>query len=262
MFAQVTIVAIFAGLAAAQHAPTTMGGNPITRPLNEIVPACKAFTITWQPTTPNSVSLILLRGPAENVVPLGAPIVTGISNSGSYMWTPSASLEADTTHYGLQLIDDITGQYQYSTQFGISKGAACNVVVSSSAAASSSMGYGYGYSASAASSTAHASSTKASSAKASSTAMAYPASSAVSKINSTTIVTKTSTPVVASTGAPANSSIIQPTKPLTVPSSLYASATGSPSATKSALPESTGAASSIKTGLGFVGAAAAFAFML
>jgi hypothetical protein len=227
------------------------------------VPACKAFTITWQPTTPNSVSLILLRGPATNVVPLGAPIVTGITNSGSFVWTPSASLEADTTHYGLQLIDDITGQYQYSTQFGISKGADCNLVVSSTASASSSPGYGGGYSASAASSTAHASSTKASSAKASATTVAYPVSSAVSsKINSTTIITKTSAPVVASTGAPANSSIIQPTNPLTVPSSLYASSTSSPSATKSALPESTGAASSIKTGLGFVGAAAAFAFML
>jgi hypothetical protein len=217
------------------------------------VPACKAFTITWQPTTPNSVSLILLRGPATNVVPLGAPIVTGIANSGSFVWTPSASLEADTTHYGLQLIDDITGQYQYSTQFGISKGADCNLVVSSTASASSSPGYGGGYSASAASSTAHASATT----------VAYPVSSAVSsKINSTTIITKTSAPVVASTGAPANSSIIQPTNPLTVPSSLYASPTSSPSATKSALPESTGAASSIKTGLGFVGAAAAFAFML
>jgi hypothetical protein len=36
MFAQATIIAIFAGLTAAQHAPTTMGGNPITRPLNEV----------------------------------------------------------------------------------------------------------------------------------------------------------------------------------------------------------------------------------
>ena len=36
------------------------------------------------------------------------------------MWTPSTSLEPDVTHYGLQIIVDGTGQYQYSTQFGIS----------------------------------------------------------------------------------------------------------------------------------------------
>ena len=36
------------------------------------------------------------------------------------MWTPDTSLEADTLRYGLQLIVDATGQYQYSTQFGIS----------------------------------------------------------------------------------------------------------------------------------------------
>jgi hypothetical protein len=198
------------------------------------------------------------------VVPLST-IVTGIANSGSFMWTPSASLEADTTHYGLQLIDDITGQFQYSTQFGISKGAECNVVVSSSAAASSSA-YGAGYAASSAapSSTAHASSTKASSAMVSSTAMGYPASSAVvSKVGSTTIITKTSAPVVASTGTPAgNSSIIQPTKPLSVPAGLYPTTTGSPNATRSALPESTGAASSIKAGISFMGAAALAAFIL
>jgi hypothetical protein len=47
-------------------------------------------------------------------------IVEGIANSGSYSWTPSTDLEDDTTHYGIELIDDATGQYQYSTQFGIS----------------------------------------------------------------------------------------------------------------------------------------------
>lgn len=256
MFGKTAIVAIFAGLAAAQHAPVgEPSGNPITRPLNEIVPACKPFTITWQPTTPNSVSLVLLRGPSTNVVPLST-LVTGIANSGSFVWTPSASLEADTSRYGLQLIDDITGQYQYSTQFGISKGAECNVVVSSSAVASSSVnGGGYPGASTGAPSTKHASSTS----------KGYPASSPVpsTKVsNSTTIITKTSSPVL-STGAPAgNSTIIQPSKPLTVPSSLV-SATGAASATRSSsVPESTGAASSLKAGLSFVGAAAAFAFML
>lgn len=65
------------------------------------------------------MSLVLLRGPSENVKPL-VTIVEGIDNSGSYMWTPSTDLEPDVTHYGLQLIQDDTGYFQYSTQFGIS----------------------------------------------------------------------------------------------------------------------------------------------
>jgi len=49
-----------------------------------------------------------------------ATLVEGLANSGSYIWTPSTSLDDDVTHYGIELIVDGTGQYQYSTQFGIS----------------------------------------------------------------------------------------------------------------------------------------------
>lgn len=65
------------------------------------------------------MSLVLLRGPSTNVLPLET-IVQGIENSGHYSWTPSTSLQDDVTHYGLQLIEDTTGHFQYSTQFGIS----------------------------------------------------------------------------------------------------------------------------------------------
>ncbi|KAF2029512.1 hypothetical protein EK21DRAFT_89751 [Setomelanomma holmii] len=251
MFSKTAIVALFAGLVAAQHTPVgNPSGNPITRPLNEVVPACKPFTITWQPTTANTVSLVLLRGPSTNVVPLST-IVVGIPNSGSFVWTPSNTLEADTTHYGLQLIDDITGQYQYSTQFGISKGAECNAYVASSA---SSTPYGGGYPVS----------TPVPSSKASSSSKAgYPVSSPApsSKANSTTIVTKTSS-IVLSTGVPAgNSSIVYPTKSMSVPASLQPSVSGT--ATRSStLPETTGAAAQLQAGLGLVGVVAAFAFML
>lgn len=129
MFTKTSVVAFFASITAAQlHAPVgEPAGNPITRPLIEVVPACKAFTITWQPTTTNTVSLLLLRGPSINVVPIQT-LAEGINNSGSFVWTPAATLEADSSRYGLQLIDDVTGQYQYSTQFGISKDE-CSVVV-------------------------------------------------------------------------------------------------------------------------------------
>jgi hypothetical protein len=247
MFSKATIVALFAAVASAQHAPVgNPSGNPITRPLNEVVPACKPFTITWQPTTPNSVSLVLLRGPSTNVVPL-QNIVVGIANSGSYVWTPPATLEADTSRYGLQLIDDVTGQYQYSTQFGISKGAECNGFVASSSSSSQYNGGGYPVSTPAPSSSG-----------------GYPVSSPVvhpsSKAN-TTVVTASS---VAPSGYPvSNSTIVLPSKSLSVPSSLVASATsGSSSATRSAPAQSTGGASTLSAGFSLVGAIAAMAYML
>ncbi|KAI5788028.1 GPI anchored serine-threonine rich protein [Pyronema domesticum] len=95
-------------------------GNPIHTPgLNDLVVAGKPYTITWTPTSEGPISLVLLRGPSENVKPI-ATIVEGIPNSGSYSWTPSTALEDDVTHYGIQLIQDKTGFYQYSTQFGVS----------------------------------------------------------------------------------------------------------------------------------------------
>lgn len=129
------LVAAFASLAAAYTTPTTgPEGNPISAPgLNDIVPAGKPYKITWAPTTTGTVTLVLLRGPSENVVPM-YPIVEKVPNTGSYEWTPSTSLEADVTHYGIQLIDDATGQYQYTTQFGISNSGGASSVSSVSVA--------------------------------------------------------------------------------------------------------------------------------
>lgn len=260
MFTKATIVAFFASIAAAQlHAPVgEPAGNPITRPLNEVVPACKAFTITWQPTTTNTVSLLLLRGPSTNVVPIQT-LAEGINNSGSFAWTPASSLEADTTHYGLQLIDDVTGQYQYSTQFGISK-EDCAVVAPSSSPAPAPSSSPAGYVA--------PSSSPAGYPVKSSSAAGYPVASSSSVKPSviapypTTVQTVPT--YVASTGAPVyNSTIVKPTGTMSVPSSLRPSATGATNGTSSAtLPESTGAAGSIKAGLTFVGAAAFAALML
>jgi len=95
-------------------------GNPIYTPgLNSIVPVGQGYNITWGPTTTGTVTLLLLKGPSTNAVPQYA-IAEKISNSGSYVWTPSNDLAPGQTGYGIELIDDATGQYQYSTQFGIS----------------------------------------------------------------------------------------------------------------------------------------------
>lgn len=69
---------------------------------------------------PGLVNIYLLRGPTENIKLLST-IVEGIQNTGSYTWTPDANLEDDKTHYGLNLtMPGVPGEFQYSTQFGIS----------------------------------------------------------------------------------------------------------------------------------------------
>ena len=62
---------------------------------------------------------MLLRGPSTNVIPIDC-LGDNIPNTGKFSWTPTTSLEADVTGYGLQIIVTGTGQFQYSTQFGIS----------------------------------------------------------------------------------------------------------------------------------------------
>ncbi|KAI9727412.1 MAG: hypothetical protein M1834_008418 [Cirrosporium novae-zelandiae] len=182
-------------------------GNPIHAPgLNAIVPAGAAYTITWTATeTANNITLLLLRGPSTNCVPI-ATIVENIENSGSYIWTPSTSLEPDTTHYGIELIVENTGAYQYSTQFGISND---KYNETSSSSASSSTG-----------------STK----------------TAISTGTAVGTITATGTGVASTGMAVSNSSIIQPTISMSVPATLQTSASATGSATGTSTAAATGAA--------------------
>ncbi|KAJ9191472.1 hypothetical protein DTO166G4_2009 [Paecilomyces variotii] len=122
-------ISILSALAATVSAATTPdysqgpSGNPIALPgLNDQVPVGQPYQIKWQPTTPGDVSIWLLRGPSSNVQPI-ATLASNIPNSGEFTWTPSTSLQDDVTHYGLIIIVEGTGQYQYSTQFGIKNDA-------------------------------------------------------------------------------------------------------------------------------------------
>ncbi|KAJ5219144.1 uncharacterized protein N7498_001243 [Penicillium cinerascens] len=131
-----TTAAVFSTLAAFAAAYTEPNyklppsGNPISSPgLNEQVPEGAPFTIKWDPTLGKTVSLVLLRGPSTNVVPLET-IVEDIPNSGSYTWTPGTNLQVDNTHYGLLLVVEGTGAYQWSTQFGIAAPAGGHVSAS------------------------------------------------------------------------------------------------------------------------------------
>lgn len=242
MFTKVSVAALFAGIAAAYHAPVgDPKGNAITSPLNEVVPACKPFTIKWDPTTTGPVSLLLLKGPSTNAV-YYQTIVEGIENSGSYTWTPGADLPStgsDAHGYGIQLIVDATGQYQYSTQIGIST-EGCKGKPSSSS--------GYPV---------------ASSSAAPSKTPSYTISSnSTSSCSTTTTSAASSTGYPYTTGGAVNSTIVLPTKSMTVPSSLKTTATSAPSGTTSAPAQSTGAASGIKAGLGLAGAVAGLVLML
>lgn len=125
-FSVATVFSALVALSAAYTAPDytqNPSGNAISSPgLNEIVPEGKTYTIKWSPTTTGPISLVLLRGPSNNVVPLKT-LAESIPNSGEFKWTPGSDLEADVTHYGLLLVVEGTGQYQYSTQFGLSAAA-------------------------------------------------------------------------------------------------------------------------------------------
>ncbi|PWY95486.1 hypothetical protein BO94DRAFT_127135 [Aspergillus sclerotioniger CBS 115572] len=122
-FFTTALVSALAALASAYTTPNYSedpSGNAIYTPsLNEIVAAGSPFEITWDPTTTGTVSLVLLRGPSTDCVPIQT-IVEDIDNTGKYSWTPSTTLEPDTSRYGILLVVEGTGQYQYSTQFGIS----------------------------------------------------------------------------------------------------------------------------------------------
>lgn len=131
-------MAFTASLASAYTKPTGNApeGNPISAPgLGSIVPVGQPFSINWVPTTQGTVTLVLLKGPSSNAVPQYA-IAENIPNSGSYSWTPKDDLAPGSTGYGIQLIDDATGAYQYTTQFGISNPSYSSSSASSSTATS------------------------------------------------------------------------------------------------------------------------------
>ncbi|KAK7713140.1 hypothetical protein SLS57_007470 [Botryosphaeria dothidea] len=137
-----SLFALFtAGLAALVSADAGPTANAVRLPgLHDIVPAGERYDIKWDATTPYSggtVTLVLLKGPSTNAVPIQT-IVSNTENDGSYEWYPSTDLEDSNgdTGYGIKLIIDANGAYQYTTQFGISNKKAASSSASSSAAAS------------------------------------------------------------------------------------------------------------------------------
>jgi len=123
MFKILTLLASGLALVSAYHAPgeQVVGTNPITLPNQDTgVTVGQPFTVTFDGAGLGpKVSLLLWRGPGNNLVFL-KPIADAVDNTGTFVWTPDASLDDDVTHYGIQLVSEDTGNYQWSTQFGVS----------------------------------------------------------------------------------------------------------------------------------------------
>jgi hypothetical protein len=127
-FSVAALVTAFAALASAYTTPDynkPPQGNAIRSPgLAEQVPEGKPYTIKWDTLLGKTVSIVLLRGPSTNVVPI-ATLAESIPNTGSFVWTPASTLTPDITHYGLLIVVEDAGQYhgayQWSTQFGLTK---------------------------------------------------------------------------------------------------------------------------------------------
>lgn len=92
------------------------GGNPINYPTagSQVQPG-DTVTITWDPTTPGTVSLVLRRGPSENLVDVDT-IVTDTENDGQYEWVVPDNL-VQGSDYAIE-ITWTTGN-NYSAKFTV-----------------------------------------------------------------------------------------------------------------------------------------------
>src|SRR5690348_15363343 len=100
----IALSSFLAAMAAAYTEPKTgPEGNPVTNPSAPMeIQGGQPFDFTWTPTTAGTVSIVLYKGDATNLQPVGA-IVEKIQNSGKYTWNVPADLEAssDNKGYGL-----------------------------------------------------------------------------------------------------------------------------------------------------------------
>jgi len=97
------------GLVAAQ----AKGPNAITNPLGGTIEAGKPLKITWEPTTPGKVTLVLRKGDPNNLDTIDT--IVNIENKGEFTWTPPAELEKGKD-YAIE-IRDADGNPNWSPQF-------------------------------------------------------------------------------------------------------------------------------------------------
>ncbi|KIW11804.1 hypothetical protein PV08_09076 [Exophiala spinifera] len=130
------MVAGFASLAQAFTKPTESTWGPLLEPdLTHPVTQGETFDVTWDPenhpTDNVTVSLVLCHGPSSNCVPSDSAIASGLpASSKSFSWDVPCDLapgtQSTSTGYGMLIIVDGTGEFQYSTQFSVLEGKTCS----------------------------------------------------------------------------------------------------------------------------------------
>jgi hypothetical protein len=124
---------------AAFAAAVLAAENPIIKPDGkEPILAGHTFTIEWKPTTEGTITLTLRQGPSTNLNTLGV-IADKVPNSGTYEWTPDASLPSGD-NYAI-MITSANGDVNYTpllTITGTSSKAVSSSHPSKTAAASKS----------------------------------------------------------------------------------------------------------------------------
>lgn len=144
MLKSIIFAAGFAAVATAFTQPKSQTyGALLTPSLDSPVTTGQDYTVTWTPNQPAdgvTVSLVLCNGPGSNCALQNTAIAENIpAGSGKFKWSVPCSLPAGvaqtSTGYGMLIIVDGTGEFQYSTQFSVNAGSSCS---SSSSSASSS----------------------------------------------------------------------------------------------------------------------------
>jgi hypothetical protein len=109
-FAKAVIFYAFVAYASAANVITSVTAS------TNLVPG-QPFTITWQPDSSSTISLILRKGDASNLDTVGY-IANNIPNTGTYTWYPENTLPGGSD-YALEILST-DGTPNYSHFFGIS----------------------------------------------------------------------------------------------------------------------------------------------
>ncbi|ETN46096.1 uncharacterized protein HMPREF1541_00280 [Cyphellophora europaea CBS 101466] len=133
-------LAALAPLAYAFTQPTDATfGALLTPDLSSPVTQGESYKVTWDATghEKSTVSLVLCRGDSTNCVTDKTAIVEKVpAGAASYEWDVPCSLpagkQATSTGYGMLIIEDGTGIFQYSTQFSVLANDKCGSSSSSS----------------------------------------------------------------------------------------------------------------------------------
>ncbi|KAJ9604436.1 hypothetical protein H2200_011272 [Cladophialophora chaetospira] len=142
MHSSVIFAAGLATFASAFTQPKDQTWGPLLTPdTSSSVTQGKDFTVTWDPeshpTDGVTVSLVLCHGPGSNCQLSDTAIAEGIpAAQKSFDWkvpcTLTPGVQSTSTGYGMLVIVDGTGEFQYSTQFSVLENDACSSSGSSS----------------------------------------------------------------------------------------------------------------------------------